>query len=39
MRKVKKATDKKDFAHVRWLRDHRPKYKVDHIVKERYDFS
>lgn len=36
MRKVKKATDKKDFAHVRWLRDHRPKYKVDHIVKERY---
>ena len=36
MRKLKKAIDKKDGGAVRRLRQNKPKYKLDKIVKERY---
>jgi len=36
LRKLKKAVSKNEGDTARRLRDHRPKYNVDHIVRERY---
>jgi len=36
LRKLKKATEKKNFETVERLRQNKPKYSLDHIVRERY---
>ena len=39
VRKLRKAIDKKDGGAARRLRQNKPKYKLDKIVKERYPTS
>jgi pescadillo protein len=36
MRRLKRATARKDFDAVKCIQDNKPFYKLDHIVKERY---
>ena len=36
MRRLKRATARKDFDSVKCIQDNKPFYKLDHIVKERY---
>lgn len=36
MKRVKRAEGRRDFSHLNHVKENKPFYKLDHIVKERY---